>query len=188
LEKSNNEYDTIEKEEENIKEDYTDEDKKYDILIDLAKIEYDNFFKRTQTIETKVEILLTIIGFVLAYTLTITDMKSILININSLKIIMLHLCIGEIGCFIAILILTLGIIIPKKTPFISIDLFDEELIKKNNLINFKKAILLHSFKKSLIEQDRILRKKNKKFKAICTLNVIIISIAITLNIMKCFIV
>ena len=96
------------------KENYINEEKKYDTLIDLAKIEYDNFFKRTQTIETKVEILLTIIGLVLAYTLTITDLKSILIDINSLKIIMFHLYIGEIGCFIAILILTLGIIKPKK--------------------------------------------------------------------------
>ena len=169
------------------KENYINEEKKYDTLIDLAKIEYDNFFKRTQTIETKVEILLTIIGLVLAYTLTITDLKSILININSLKIIMLHLYIGEIGCFIAILILTLGIIKPKKTPFIPIDLFDEELIKKYELLDFKKVILIQSFKKSLIEQDKILRKKNKEFKAICILNVIIISIAIILNIMKCFI-
>ena len=160
--------------------------KKYDVLIELAKIEYDNFFKRTQTIETKVEILLTIIGMILAYTLTTADLKSILISINPIKIVILHLCIGEIGCFIASLILTLKIIIPKKTPFLSINLFDEELIKKNKLLDFKRVILINSFKESLIEQDRILRKKNKMFKVICILNVIIISIVIILNIMKCF--
>lgn len=168
-------------------ENSTYKEKIYDILIDLAKIEYDNFFKRTQTIETKVEILLTIIGMVLAYTLTTADLKSILININPLKKVILHLCVGEIGCFIASLIFTLKIIIPKKTPFLSINLFDEELIKKNKLLDFKRVILINSFKESLIEQDKILRKKNKMFKIICILNVIIISIAIILNIMKCFI-
>jgi hypothetical protein len=185
LEKNNEGYDK--KAEINIEENYADKEKTYDILIDLAKIEYDNFFKRTQTIETKVEILLTIIGIVLAYILTITDLKSILNNITPLKTVIFHLYIGEIGCFIALMILTFGIIIPKKTPFLSIELFDKEMINKYKTIEFKKAILLESFKKSLIEQDKILRKKNKKFKAICILNIIIISIAIILNIMKYFI-
>lgn len=185
MEKNNEE--NLTNAEKAIEEDNVEKEKKYDILIDIAKIEYDNFFKRAQTIETKVEILLTIIGLVLAYTLTITDLQSILSNINPLKILILHLYIGEIGCFIAIMSLTIGIIIPQKTPFLPIDLFDENLINKNNLLNLKKAILLQSFKKSLIEQGKILRKKNKKFKVICILNIIIISIAIILQIMKCFI-
>ena len=186
MEKNNEENVTNTK--ETIEEDNVEKKKKYDILIDIAKIEYDNFFKRTQTIETKVEILLTIIGLVLAYTLTITDLQSILSNINPLKILILHLYIGEIGCFIAIMSLTIGIIIPKKTPFLPISLFDENLLNDNNLLHLKKVILLQSFKKSLMEQDKILRKKNKKFKAICILNIIIISIAIILQIMKCFII
>ena len=185
MEKNNEE--NVTNAEKTIEEDNVEKEEKYDILIDIAKIEYDNFFKRSQTIETKVEILLTIIGLVLAYTLSITDLQSILINVNLLKIVMLHLYIMEIGCFIAILILTMGIIMPKKTPFLSINLFDENLINKYNLSDLKKAILLLSFKNSLIEQDKILRKKNKKFKAICILNVIIISAAIILQIMKCFI-
>ena len=52
-----------------------------DFLIDIAKQEYDNFFKRSQALDTKIGIIITIIGAVLAYAIYIKYLKKKIKNV-----------------------------------------------------------------------------------------------------------
>ena len=60
---------------ENNENDNTEEN--YITLIDIAKTEYDNFFKRSQTLDTKVEIIMAVIIAISTYSLNIDELKNI---------------------------------------------------------------------------------------------------------------
>lgn len=168
------------KETDNTKENYI-------TLIDIAKTEYDNFFKRSQTLDTKVEILMAVIIAISTYSLNIEELKDILRNMNIINYTRLILYVGLFGCFIAILILTSCILMSKKTAFLSTSLFEKNILKKSKPNELKEAVLLTSYKKTLERNDIILKKKNDIFNAICILSIIEIGIIFVLKIIKIFI-
>lgn len=155
-----------------------------DFLIDIAKDEYDVFFKRSQTLDTKVGVIITVIGAVCAYVLDIGYLNQLINNLTIYNYLEFLLYIGLLGIFIAILILTSNIIITKKTSFMPLNAFNKNLFEENKTKELKSKILLNSYKKLLEDNDVILRKKNKNFNAICILSIIEIGIVIVLQLLK----
>lgn len=157
-----------------------------DFLIDIAKQEYDNFFKRSQALDTKIGIIITIIGAVLAYAIDIKYLNTLFKNINSFTFFEGLLYFSMLGIFIAILIITLTIFISRNTCFLPLTILDKESIEEET-DTLKEIVLLDSYKETLERNDKILREKNNKFNVICVLGVINIFIVIILQIIKIFI-
>ena len=110
------------KETDNTKENYI-------TLIDIAKTEYDNFFKRSQTLDTKVEIIMAVIIAISTYSLNIDELKNILQNMNIINYTRLLLYVTLFGCCIAILTLTACILMSKRTAFLPFSLFEDNTLK-----------------------------------------------------------
>ncbi len=169
----------------NKENDNTEEN--YITLIDIAKTEYDNFFKRSQTLDTKVEIIMAVIIAISTYSLNIDKLKNILQNMNIINYTRLLLYVTSFGCCIAILTLTACILMSKRTAFLPLSLFEDNTLKETKPNELKKVVLLTSYKKTLEKNDIILKKKNNKFNAICILSIIEIGIIFILKIIEIFI-
>lgn len=158
-------------------------EKNLDILLDIAKDEYDVFFKRCQALDAKVGILITIIGSICAFSIKTDYLNTLVHNLTVYNYLEFLLYIGLLGLFIAILVLTANIIIAKNTSFMPLNIFDDEAIDEDT-IELKRILLLNSYKQVLQNNDLVLRKKNKCFNAICILSIIEIGIVIGLQLFK----
>lgn len=156
-----------------------------DFLIDIAKQEYDNFFKRSQALDTKIGIIITITGAVLSYAIDIKYLNKLFKNLNYFTFFEGLLYFSMLGIFIAILIITLTIFVSRNTCFLPLTIFDKEGIEAKTEV-LKEIVLLDSYRETLEKNDKILRKKNIKFNIICILGVINIFIVIILQIIKVF--
>lgn len=168
------------------KEVDTSKEKKLDFLISIAKDEYDVFFKRNQILDAKVAIIITIMGAICSFTVDIDYLNNLVHNLTIYNYSELLLYIVLIGIFIAIIVLTTGIIIPKDTSFMPLSIFDKKVCDSEDFVKVKSRILLESYKKILENNDKVLCKKNRKFSVITVLSIIEIAIVIVLQTFKIF--
>lgn len=155
-----------------------------DYLISIAKDEYEVFFKRNQILDTKVGIIITIMGAICSFTLDIDYLNVLIHNLTIYNYPELLLYIGLIGILMAMVILTMCIILPRNTCFMPLTIFNEQLYENVDNDELKKRILMSSYKSLLNSNNQLLRTKNRQFNAICILSMIDMGIVIILQIFK----